>query len=453
MPQLQTPSPPPAQPQPTGAIPIAPSTRPRLTLVLCTLLHAFTHAMAALLVPLYLLIVRNLHLPGVRSATLIVTLYTLVYCLGSYAAGVLADQWDRKWLLGVGLVGNSLAIIGLGLTSNYSMLLALSAVGGLFGSLFHPSANALVPAHFPRSPGMAIGLLGIGSGIGFYAGPRFAGWRASQPAWELPHLAAWQRPCIEMGAAGLIAGIAFLIFAREAWPRHALSSTDGNGQPADAMLPARPSVEAIVTDLRGQSATALHSLGPRLRRLVWGIAAVLGCRDFAGVASLSLASIYLQRALHYSADQAGIVVGGMMLIGVISGPLLVYLSHGRWRLPILGATLILGGVSIAAVPWLPAASVLLVLSTYQFFQLGGYAISDAAMLERVSPRARGRVVGQFLASAGTFAALSPWLMGAWTDRLSGQPNAYIPIFATLGAMMCIATFSTPIIAALQQKKN
>ena len=33
---------------------------------------------------------------------------------------------------------------------------------------------------------------------------------------------------------------------------------------------------------------------------------------------------------------------------------------------------------------------------------------------------RGRVVGVFLSIAGTFASLSPWLMGWWTDRLGAR---------------------------------
>jgi hypothetical protein len=50
-----------------------------LTLVLSTVLHAFTHGYSVMLVPLYLLIRQDLHLPGVNSAALIVTIYLLVY--------------------------------------------------------------------------------------------------------------------------------------------------------------------------------------------------------------------------------------------------------------------------------------------------------------------------------------------------------------------------------------
>ena len=68
-----------------------PGFRSHVTLVLCTILHAFTHAYGTLLVPLYLLMVSDLRLRGVSYASAIVTVYGVVYCLGSYAAGEMAD--------------------------------------------------------------------------------------------------------------------------------------------------------------------------------------------------------------------------------------------------------------------------------------------------------------------------------------------------------------------------
>src|SRR4051812_37145882 len=144
----------------------ASSPRSRLTLALCTVLHGFTHTYGAMLVPLYLLMVADLHLGGVKSAAMVVTIYGLVYNLGSYGAGVLADRYDRRVLLGVGLVGNAAAILVMGLTRRYEVVLALGVVAGLAGTLFHPAANALIPAHFPKHAGLTIGLLGRGRGWG-----------------------------------------------------------------------------------------------------------------------------------------------------------------------------------------------------------------------------------------------------------------------------------------------
>src|SRR3982751_4806797 len=96
-----------------------PSLRSHVTLALCTVLHAFTHAYGTVLVPLYLLMVSNLHLRGVWQASLVVTVYGFVYCATSYPAGILADRSDRKLLLGIGLLGNAVAIALMGLVRAY----------------------------------------------------------------------------------------------------------------------------------------------------------------------------------------------------------------------------------------------------------------------------------------------------------------------------------------------
>src|SRR5256885_15813113 len=187
-----------------------PGVRTHLTLALCTVLHAFTHAYGTMLVPLYLLMKSDLRLAGVSRASAVVTVYGLVNCLLSYGAGVFADRHHRKTLLGVGLVGNALAIAAMGLTRRYELIMLCGVLGGLFAALFHPAANALVPAHYPKSPGMAIGLLGIGSGIGFFAGPQFAGWRAQSAGGHWSAIGDWQRPLLEAGGAGLVGGGVFL---------------------------------------------------------------------------------------------------------------------------------------------------------------------------------------------------------------------------------------------------
>ena len=38
--------------------------------------------------------------------------------------------------------------------------MAFGVLAGLFGTLFHPAANALGPAHYPKSPGMDALVLG-----------------------------------------------------------------------------------------------------------------------------------------------------------------------------------------------------------------------------------------------------------------------------------------------------
>ena len=428
------------------------ASRSALTLVLCTLLHAFTHAYSVLLVPLYLLVAADLKLGGVKPAAMAVTVYSVVYWGLAFASGVLADRFNRKVLLGVGLLGNAAAVLGMGLTRSYEMLLVWSVMAGVAGSLFHPAANAMVPAHYPRSPGMAIGLLGAGSGLGFFLGPQYAGWRAESATWHAWGVADWQRPLVELGAIGLVLGVVFLLLAREApeWLRwrpgerrwgRAIDRT-----PTDA-LAALPEPPSLPIDRR-------YALDRTTRWRVVGIAFTLGFRDFAGVAGLSLASIFLQKAYGYGARQAGLVVGSMMLLSMLVNPVAVYLSPGRRRLPALVAHLLLGAALVPLAPFMPGVAwVVVVLCLFQTCQLGSYAVSDAATLERVAPEVRGRVVGLFLTIAGTIGAAGPWVMGSWVDALGDQaatPAGYVWPFAFLSACLLWSLLSVPIIRRLGQ---
>jgi MFS family permease len=464
-------------------------------------LHAFTHAYGTVLVPLYLLMVTGLRLRGVWQASLVVTVYGFVYCAFSYPAGIMADRADRKLLLGVGLVGNAVAVALIGLVRQYELVVALAVAAGLFGTLFHPCANALVSAHYPKSPGLAIGFLGIGAGVGFFVGPQYAGWRAQASGWHWGAVADWQRPLLEMGAFGLAAAVAFLLVAKEAEPRakvpwwrrrrtttgsasgtlpHAGASAAPPRISSDvkvaretlrsgaALAPAweeeLPSIAApdgnasdngkFSHDTPGPGGGAVHAghvLGPPLRNRVLAVAAALACRDFAGVSSLTLASLYLQKAHGQSTRQAGFIVGAMMLVGVVINPLCVWVSPGRRRLPALVTSLVLAAATVITVPWWSVRHVLWVLVAFQACHLGSYAISDAAILERVRPDVRGRVVGLFLTIAGTFASTAPWVMGFWTDALgdaASRPRGYAGPFALVGSMMLLASSSAYFIARL-----
>jgi len=88
--------------------------------------------------------------------------------------------------------------------------------------------------------------------------------------------------------------------------------------------------------------------------------------------------------------------------------------------------------------------------------MGSYAVSDASILERADSEVRGRVVGLFLVIAGTFGALGPWVMGAWTDWLGPRAlsrNGYFAPFGLMGIFMLISALSPRLIARLGEAKS
>jgi MFS family permease len=396
-----------------------PNLRSHLTLALCTILHGFTHAYATMLVPLYFRMVDDLKLSGVSAASFVVTLYGAVYFAGSYAAGIAADRFDRKVMLSIGLLGNAVAILGIGMSHDYRAILLFATAAGIFGTIFHPAANALAPSHYPKSPGMAIGLLGIGSGLGFFVGPQYAGWRATTASWNFGNISQWQKPCVELAIFGLFVGVIFLFFGAD----------PESYQPRSKPPP----------------------LDRKLKWRVVRVASVLMFRDFAGFATASLSAIYVKRCFGFTLAQTGLFVGGTMLPSVLFNPLAVYLSPGRRRLPALAVILAAGGILMVTTPLWPARSTFLILCTFQTLQMASYAVSDASILERVSPEFRGRVVGLFLLIAGGFASLGPWTIGLWTDWLGPRaaiPGGYFGPCGLIAGFMLIAARVTPLIAKL-----
>src|SRR5688572_11272379 len=185
----------------------APASHRTRTLLLATVLHAFTHVYQVALLPLYFPIQRDLKLSGVGKATLLVTVLMIAYFLPSYPLGVLADRVSRKKLLGLGLVINSAGFIGLALAPNYATALACVAIAGFGGSFYHPAATAMIARLYPVGTGRALGILGMGASLGFFFGPIYCGWRAAT--------AGWRAPVLELGIAGLAGAVAFAWLAHE----------------------------------------------------------------------------------------------------------------------------------------------------------------------------------------------------------------------------------------------
>src|SRR5687767_11798116 len=88
---------------------------------LCGILHVFTHIYHVALLPLYLLVQKDLNLSSVEQATLLVTVLMLSYYLPSYPLGVLADSLNRKKLLAVGLIINGLGFVALSYAQSYAL--------------------------------------------------------------------------------------------------------------------------------------------------------------------------------------------------------------------------------------------------------------------------------------------------------------------------------------------
>jgi len=398
------------------------------TLTLTGMLHGFTHLYGTALLPLYLLMQRDLKLDSVSQATSFVTIMLVAYFLPSYALGILADRMSRKKLLAYGLVVNALAFVGLAFAPNYGWAMACVILAGIGGSSYHPAATAMIARLFPRDTGRALGLAGIGSGAGFFLGPLYTGWRAAMLEPVLG-AAAWRRPVLEIGIMGILAAGLFAWLASE---EEAIADRKENAAPAGKLFPT-----------------------PAVWFFFFLASLFFSLRDFAGNGMASLTSIFLQNAQGFDARRAGIAVSALFVGSVVSNPLLGALSDRR-RKRWITFVIVAGSTLIILFPHVPARWAIPCLLAFGFFFLASFPIVEAALMQSVPDEVRGRVFGFYVMITGFVGALAPWVVGLVVRHLgeaAREGRHYFAIYGTVGGLGLLALAGLPCLHAIRKREH
>jgi MFS family permease len=398
------------------------------TLWLAGALHAFTHVYQVALLPLYLLIQRDFKLTSVSQATLLVTVMMVGYVLPAYPLGMAADRFSRNKLLGWGLAINSLGFVLLSLAPNYAMALLAVLLAGAGGSFYHPAATAMVARLCPVGTGKALGLVGIGASVGFFAGPLFAGWRAGRLE-AIAGAAAWRQPVLELGLLGLVMTGVFAWLAPKESP-------------------------ALVAERKSAPATRLFPTP-----VLWGFfllaAFAFSLRDFTGASMGSLGSLFLQKAHGYTPWLTGLALSGIFLASVISNPLFGHFSdRGRLKWTLL--VMIVAAVIVALFPHVPAAATIPTYLIYGFFFMASYPMVEAALMESVPDEVRGRVFGLFITVGGLIGNASHWVVGAWVKNLgerASAPAGYFGGYTILAGFLLVSLLGLPCLHAIRKREH
>lgn len=392
------------------------------TLWLSGVLHGFTHLYQIALVPLYLLIQKDLKLASVGEATLLVTVMGISYFLPSYPVGILADRLSRRKMLALGLAVNGLGFVVLGLAPNYTGALAGAILAGLGGSFYHPAATALIARLFPQGTGRALGLVAIGASIGYFIGPIYTGWRAEVTG-------NWRAPVIEVGVFGIVFAAIFYWLCDE---ERASSQTS-------------------------KPVNRIADLFPTRALWLFFIAAAFcfSLRDFGGSGMSSLGSLFLQEARGFDPKTTGFILSGIYLASAASNPIFGHLSdRGRIRWTIL--LLLLALSMIALFPHVPRQWMFATLSAYGFFFLASYPVVEAAVMESVPDAVRGRVFGLFITAGGLVGNLAHWAVGVAVKKLGPDatlPQSYYSIYAVLAGFVVLSLAGLPCLHAIRKREK
>jgi|GEM_PF-2445364 len=150
--------------------------RTLLNLVFCSVMHGLNHYLLIFFKPMYPQIGEYFGLSNIADLTTRMTLLYAAYGLSNFLAGLLCRYVGLKFLIAAGMALMSASTIMFALVGPdmYGAAVVLVFLMGLGGGTYHPAANTLITSCYEQRRGHAIGILSIGSAVGFVAAP-FAG--------------------------------------------------------------------------------------------------------------------------------------------------------------------------------------------------------------------------------------------------------------------------------------
>jgi MFS transporter, DHA1 family, multidrug resistance protein len=161
------------------------------------------------LIPLEAFLVDEFGASGQALGALI-SLHALFQLLFSPIWGSVSDSVGRKPILVVGAVGNALALLMFGLSTQLWMLFVARALAGIFSAATMPTALAFIgDSTSKENRGGGMGVIGAAMGTGMVLGPGIGGWLGAN---------SLSTPFFVAGALSLIAGLLIVLILPESLP-------------------------------------------------------------------------------------------------------------------------------------------------------------------------------------------------------------------------------------------
>jgi MFS transporter, FSR family, fosmidomycin resistance protein len=118
---------------------------------------------------------------------IVVTIFSYGFGLGALPAGYLSDRFGPKPLIIIYLLGSGLFFIGVFTVNTLIAYGVIMGIIGLFCSLYHPAANALIARTFQQK-GKAFAINGIAGSLGVAIAPVLSASLGSAFGWKTPHI-------------------------------------------------------------------------------------------------------------------------------------------------------------------------------------------------------------------------------------------------------------------------
>ena len=308
-------------------------------------------------------------------------------------AGYLGDRFSNRaglmLAVSLSLMGGSLLLAGFAPT--YLAMLFVMFLTGIGPSMFHPPAIGELSRRFPDRRGFAVSLHGMGANVGEVLGAPIVAAFLTFMFW---------RDLLKVGVApALVAAVVVLV-----------------------LMPTRKAdTEADVTSVRGYFGSLFGLLSNRVLLLLIAATALRSIGE-GGVSGFL--TLYMRENLEYSVTTVAIFLAVAQAAGIVSQPVMGYLSDRVGRKPVLvtGTALVMLSAFALSVAR-PGIQLFLAVLVRGAMSFSLHHIFVAAALDASRGAAQSTVVS-LIYGAGFLGTFSPYIAGLISDRY-GIHSAFV----------------------------
>lgn len=295
-------------------------------------------------------------------------------------AGAMSDMLRKHWvmILTSGLIGVALAYFILGMAPSYPVVLMAAALVGVSISLWHPPALSTLSSQLRDRLGFALSVHGMGGEIGNTIGPLGLGILIGAMAWQ---------------TASQMMAVPIIILAMLLW----------------LVLRNFPGREGGSIGGR-QYMAAVRELARN--RLALGIVLSRGVLTLGTGGIFAFFSLYLRRDLGFDSTTASLYYATLMASGIVSQPVMGYLSDRQGRKAVIVPSVLLLGLFMMMLRWAGDGIGLLLTSIgigLFIYSIG--AILQAAAMEATDERTGALTISMLFASSSLFGIPAPMIAG------------------------------------------
>jgi len=338
---------------------------------------------------------------------LLMAIYALMQLIFSPMWGELSDRYGRRPIILLGLIGNGLSMLLMGLASELWMLFAARVLSGLLASATLPTAYAYVgDSTSEEDRGGGMGIMGAAMGVGMVIGPGFSGLLAEYSL-SLPFF---------VGAILSLGAIAVVYFFL----------------PESLGLANRKQTTEI--NIRKQfNEMWVGLVGPLGFLFVLAFLISFGLTNFEGIFGL-----YMALRFDYSAGDVGLI---LTLIGLISavaqGFLTGYITKKWGEVALIKYSLL--GSSIGFLLMLTARDLASILLTVSFFIFSNAMIRPgvSSLISKRSTIGQGISMGLNNSFMSLGRVAGPLLAGTLIDINLNLPYISGSLVTLVGFILCL----------------